>query len=171
MAQVHSYQSHVVWRGSTGAGPAHYDRTHHAVCPPAQQELRLSADPAFRGDPTLLNPEQLLLAAASSCQLLSFLALAARAGADVVAYEDDAEAIMPEDDHPARITQVVLRPQILVAAGTDLDLVRRLVDEDHDGCYVASSLTATVVLEPSVEHAPAAAADSEHAGRTSGSES
>ena len=166
MAQVHRYQSHVVWRGSTAAGPAHYDRTHQAVAPPAKQELRLSADPAFRGDATLLNPEQLLLAAASSCQLLSFLALAARAGVDVVAYQDDADALMPVDERPARITQVVLRPQILVATGADLDQVRRLVTEAHDSCYIANSLTAKIVLEPSVEHVTETVPDVQPAGRT-----
>jgi len=40
--------------------------------------------------------------AAGSCQLLSFLAVAARARLDVVAYEDDAEGVMPEGDHPVR---------------------------------------------------------------------
>ena len=45
-----------------------------------------------KGDPAVLNPEQLLLMAASSCQMLWFLHLAAKARMDVVAYEDEAEA-------------------------------------------------------------------------------
>ena len=76
--------------------------------------LDVSADPAFLGDPTLLNPEQLLLLAAVSCQLLSFLAVAARARLDVVEYRDDADAEMPEDDLPVRITRINLRPRITV---------------------------------------------------------
>lgn len=152
MARVHRYRSQLRWQGSTAVGYASYQRAHRVETPPSETEFRLSADAAFRGDPALPNPEQLLLAAASSCQLLSFLALAAQAGIDVVAYSDDAEAIMPAGRTPMRITQVVLRPRIVVAPGADLDQVRQLVEQAHDGCYIANSLTAEVVLDPAVEH-------------------
>ena len=39
-----------------------------------------------------------MLAAASSCQLLSFLAVAARARADVRSYVDHAEAVLAEEE-------------------------------------------------------------------------
>ena len=152
--RTHTYQAHLLWEGSTAGGYAGYSRQHRARTPPAEAELRISADPAFRGDAGSVNPEQLLLAAASSCQLLSFLAVAARAGVDVLAYTDDAEALMPTGAGPVRITQVLLRPQIRLAPGTDLDLVRRLVDQAHGECYVAHSLTSRVVVEPELEHAP-----------------
>lgn len=152
MSRVHRYQSHLMWRGSTGVGYADYGRSHQVLTPPAEAELELSADSAFRGDPALANPEQLLLAAASSCQLLSFLALAAQARIDVVAYDDDAEAVMPVGTSPMRITQVVLRPHIVVAPGVDLDQVRQLVAQAHDGCYIANSLNAEIVIDPRVEH-------------------
>lgn len=151
---AHRYQTHLRWQGSTAGGYSAYDRAHEAVTPPAGDVLRLSADPAFHGDPTRHNPEQLLLAAASSCQLLSFLALAARAGIDVHAYEDDAEATMPTDVAPARITEIVLRPQIVVAGDTDREQVLELVRRAHKQCYVANTLNADVRLEPFVELAP-----------------
>src|SRR3712207_835568 len=113
----HRYRSSLTWRGSTGVGYDDYDRSHHVTTPPAEAGLELSSDPAFRGDPALANPEQLLVAAASSCQLLSFLAYAARSRIDVVAYEDDADAVMPKDSKPMRITHITLRPRIVVASG------------------------------------------------------
>jgi organic hydroperoxide reductase OsmC/OhrA len=150
MATTHRYQSQLVWTGSTGAGYRDYGRGHEVLTPPAGARLELSSDPAFRGDPQFQNPEQLLLAAASSCQLLSFLALAAQAGIDVREYQDDAEAQMPVTAGPMRITRVVLRPQITVAAGTDLGQVRELVGRAHDGCYVANTLNAEMLLEPTI---------------------
>lgn len=155
MTHTHTYRSCLSWQGSTGAGYDSYDRTHRVATPPAETELVMSSDPAFRGEAARTNPEQLLLAAASSCQLLSFLAMAARSRIDVVAYDDDAEAEMPEGEKPVRITRIILRPRILVAAGTDLDRVRRLVDRAHHGCYIANTLTAEIVLEPVIDHAPA----------------
>ncbi len=77
------------WSGSTGVGWEDYDRTHSASV--AEQTVRLTtAEP--KGNPELANPELLLLAAASSCQMLWFLHLAAKARIDVVAYEDECEA-------------------------------------------------------------------------------
>lgn len=144
----HTYASRLSWSGSTGAGYSGYDRAHTMQV--AGTELALSADAAFGGDPARVNPEQLLLAAASSCQLLSFLAVAAFAEVDVVGYADDAEAVMPTDAQPARITRIVLRPRVTVTAGTDAGRVRGLLDQAHELCFIANTLTADVVLEPEV---------------------
>ena len=153
MSPTHAYHSRLSWRGSTGDGYDSYERTHRVVVPPADGELVLSSDPAFHGDAELPNPEQLLLASVSSCQLLSFLAMAARSRVDVYAYEDDAEAIMPEDQRPRRITQITLRPRIVVSPAADLDRVGRLVARAHAECFIANTVTAEVVVDPTVEHA------------------
>jgi organic hydroperoxide reductase OsmC/OhrA len=147
---VHHYRATCRWQGSTGGGYLAYDRAHDAGAPPADQGLRLSADPAFEGDPALLNPEQLVVMAAASCQLLSFLASAALSGVDVRAYEDDAEAEMPEDDEPVRITRIVLRPRIEVAEGPSEAIVRRLVAKAHDNCYVANTVRCDIDVEPAI---------------------
>lgn len=153
MGHVHTYRTSVRWHGSTAVGYTAYDRTHQVGVPTAGQNLTLSSDPAFRGDPALLNPEQLLVAAASSCQLLSFLAIAARSRVDVLDYQDEAEALMPDDEHPVRITQLTLRPRITVATGTDIDRVRRLVAKAHQQCYIANTLNIDAMVEPVIEQA------------------
>ena len=150
----HTYLARVEWSGSTGTGYRAYPRAHTAWTPPATEGFDLSADPHFRGDPDLPNPEQLLVLAASSCQLLSFLAVAARAGVDVVGYTDDAMGEMPDDLVPQRITRIVLRPRVQVAAGADPLVVERLLHDAHEQCYIANSLTTDVVVEPTIEVAP-----------------
>src|SRR6266540_3826251 len=147
---VHRYMTTCTWRGSTGAGYEAYDRSHDVDALPAEATLALSSDPAFGGDATRLNPEQLLVMAASSCQLLSFLAVAARARIDVIGYRDDAEGEMPEDDPPMRITRVTLRPRIMIRGDVDAARVRHLVEVAHRECFIANSLTTDVVVEPEV---------------------
>ncbi|MDP9069794.1 MAG: OsmC family protein [Actinomycetota bacterium] len=148
MASTHRYSVRCSWAGSTGAGYGEYTRTHTGHTRPATEALTLSADPAFQGDANLLNPEQLLVLAAASCQLLSFLAVAARARLDVVGYEDDAEGEMPEDDPPLRLTRIVLRPRITLGSAASEDRVRGLVEIAHRQCYIANSLRTDVVVEP-----------------------
>jgi len=151
LVTVHRYTASCHWAGTTSLGYERYDRTHSAAARPAELAPRLSSDPAFRGDPALLNPEQLVVMAAASCQLLSFLALAARARLNVVMYDDDAEGVMDDADEPARIQRIVLHPEIWVEPGTSEDRVLGLVEQAHSLCYVANSLNSEIVLEPSVK--------------------
>jgi organic hydroperoxide reductase OsmC/OhrA len=103
--------------------------------------IDLSADPGFRGDPQRCNPEQLLVLAAASCQLLSFLAVAARARIDVRRYDDEAEGVMPENIKPIRLTAIRLRPTITVGPGHSRERLAHLVQLAHRECYIANSLT------------------------------
>ena len=164
MGIVHRYGSELRWAGSTGAGYDRYERAHIVTTPPSTGPLAMSADPAFRGDPALTNPEQLLLAAASSCQLLSFLAVAARARLDVVGYTDSASAVMPEDDHPVRVTAIALHPVVTFAdtgrARPSRERLVHLTEVAHRECFVANSLRTEVVVHPTftwVDRSPDAA--------------
>ena len=116
-----------------------YDRHHRASAPPAAVDLDLSGDAAFGGDPDRLNPEALLVTAAASCQLLSFLAVAARARLDVVDYRDEADAVMPSDDRPVRITEIHLHPRITVRHPATPARVEHLCQVAHRECYIANS--------------------------------
>jgi organic hydroperoxide reductase OsmC/OhrA len=146
----HRYAVHCHWSGSTGVGYELFSRSHTASAPPAGIDLDLSSDPAFRGDPDLLNPEQLVVLAAASCQLLSFLAVAARARVDVLGYEDHGVGVMAEDDPPMRLTSISLRPMIRVAPGTSEERVRHLVEVAHRECFIANSLRSDMDIEPTV---------------------
>ena len=147
---THRYETRLSWTGSTGLGYDHYERTHSVVAPPAEQEVKVTTGES-RGDPAILNPEQLLLMAASSCQMLWFLHLAAKARIDVVSYEDDAEALMPEDDEPVRITEMTLRPCIGVTGDTSEERIAKLLESAHGYCFIANSLTSEMKIEPTIE--------------------
>ncbi|WP_022929935.1 OsmC family protein [Patulibacter americanus] len=148
---VHRYATRLSWTGSTGVGYDAYTRAHAVTAAPASADLQLSSDPAFRGDPALLNPEALLLAAASSCQLLAFLAVAARARIDVVEYTDEASAEMPEPaggSAPMWIERIVLRPRVVVRSDASEDRLRRLCELAHRECFIANSLRSEMTIEP-----------------------
>jgi organic hydroperoxide reductase OsmC/OhrA len=78
----------------------------------------------------------------------SYLARAARARIDALAYTDQAEGEMPEDGEPVWISSILLRPRITVAPGTDLERARHHLLRAHEECYIANSLKTTIVIEP-----------------------
>ena len=144
----HTYETHLRWSGSTGEGLRAYSRNHAATAPPAASETALSADPAFGGDPARLNPEQLVVMAASSCQMLSFLGAAARAGVDVLSYRDRATSHL--DLEAGRLSTVHLAVTVEVAAGTGEARVRELAEAAHRTCFVANSLSVPVEVAVAV---------------------
>jgi organic hydroperoxide reductase OsmC/OhrA len=149
----HLYNARTHWTGDTGLGWEHYDRAHSASAPPAAPDLTVTTGES-KGDPSQLNPEQLLLMAASSCQLLWFLHVASKARVEVVEYEDEAEAEMPEDDLPMRLTRIVLRPRIVVREGASEERVKHLCELAHKECYIANTLATEVAVEPRIEVLP-----------------
>jgi organic hydroperoxide reductase OsmC/OhrA len=144
----HRYETHLQWTGPTGLGWESYDRAHTVLAPPAEQEIGLTTGES-KGDPAVLNPEQLLVMAASSCQMLMFLHLASKAHFDVVAYEDHASGLMPADD--GWITEITLRPRIVVAGEASEERLHRLVGTAHEHCYIANSLRSEMRIEATLE--------------------
>ena len=144
MATAHHFEGRLHWRAG-GAGPA---AVNHELAFEGRPPLTLSSAPQYKGDPTCLSPEDLFVGALSSCQMLSFVALAGRAGVGVLAYDDDAVGTLAIADKKMRITEVRLRPRITLAAGADEAKARALVEAAHEGCFIANSVACTVVTEP-----------------------
>lgn len=156
----HKYTVTVQWTGNRGTGTSgyrDYDRDHtiEAVGKPA---IAGSSDPAFRGDRTRWNPEELLVASVSACHKLWYLHLCADAGIAVLAYVDEAQGTMIDGGHePGRFSEVVLRPRVTIRAGDDAGLAARLHHAAHEKCYVANSVKFPIRCEPVIEVASTAA--------------
>lgn len=146
----HTYETHTRWSGTTAGGIRSYSRNHVLTTPPAEADLDLSADPSFRGDPARWNPEQLVVAAAASCQMLSFLGAAARAGVTVVDYADTATSRLLVGAQPARLDTVTLDATVTVPAGTDHAQIEQLAQTAHDNCFISNSLAVTVEVTTTV---------------------
>ena len=86
MAHEHHHRLKAVWTGAVQGPTSSYESYSRAyrVEIAGKSPLQGSADPGFRGDPALHNPEELLLAALAGCNMLSYLALRAPARIRVV---------------------------------------------------------------------------------------
>jgi organic hydroperoxide reductase OsmC/OhrA len=93
----------------------------------------------------------LFVAAASACHKLWYLHLCAQAGIAVMAYRDDADGTMLETPEPGRFTEIVLRPQIQIRAGDDIDGAYELHHVAHAKCYIANSVNFPIKCEPHIE--------------------
>ncbi len=154
MAKEHRFAAHLVWTGAA-AGPTRgyegYARAWRALVA-GKPPLEGSADPVFRGDPARYNPEDLLVVALATCHMLSYLALCARAGIEVTAYEDQASGTMAIKDGKMRFVEVTLAPRVVIAAG-GLDRARALHAQAHAECFIANSVNFPVRNQATVSGA------------------
>ena len=142
----HRYDIDVSWSGAT-TGYRRYSRDHElaAVGPPP---IPGSADPMIgRGDSNRWNPEQLFVAALSSCHMLWYLHLCADAGIVIVEYRDTAFGVMSD----AAFTAVTLRPAVSTTSADRVDDALALHAEAHTRCFLANSVNFPVLHQPSVE--------------------
>jgi organic hydroperoxide reductase OsmC/OhrA len=148
----HKYAVTVRWIGNTGTGTStyrSYERAHE-ISAEGKPAIAASSDAAFRGDRARWNPEELLLAALSSCHQLAYLHLCAVAGIVVVDYVDHAEGWMQETpDGAGQFTRVMLRPKVTISAG-DAAKAKELHHEAHELCFIARSVNFPVENEPEI---------------------
>ncbi|MDQ2585126.1 OsmC family protein [Saccharothrix yanglingensis] len=152
----HHYEVTVRWTGDTGSGTSRYRDygRDHDVLVDGREPLRGSADPAFRGTPDRWNPEELLVASLSQCHMLTYLALCARDGVVVTGYADSASGVMREEPGGSgRFTEVVLRPEVVVAEPGMVERARSLHEQAHRACFIANSVAFPVRHLPVVAHA------------------
>lgn len=108
-----------------------------------------SVRPPF-SDPAAVDPEELLTAALSSCHMLWFLALAAKAGFVVDRYEDEAVSTMARNDAgKVAITGATLRPRVTfsgerVPTAAELEALHHAA---HDECNIANSVAFPVTVD------------------------
>jgi len=153
MNHEHHYAAHLIWDGNRGDGTASYQTygREHRVLIDGKPDLRLTADAAFRGDASTLNPEDLFLAAISSCHMLSYLALCAKYGIRVDAYEDNATGTMKEDGKGGgRFEEVTLRPAVTLADAKDADRAMQLHERAHATCFIANSCSVPIHHEATI---------------------
>lgn len=127
----------------------HYPRDHSVRFERGQQ-LTGSAAPAFFGSAQGVDPEEMLVAALSSCHMLTLLAVAAKKGWTIDAYEDDAVGTLGKNgDGRMAVTHVTLRPRIVFADRTpDAQELEKLHESAHRNCFIANSVRTEVTVEP-----------------------
>lgn len=147
-----TYGALIEWESDGGFSAGSYSRGHswrfdggamvrgssspHVVPPPMS-------------DPAGVDPEEALIASASSCHMLWFLHLARDAGLDIAGYRDEASGTMGRDDRGRMaITRIVLRPRIRFAGREpEAEALARLHHEAHEKCFIANSLRSEIVVE------------------------
>ena len=146
----HHFKTTITWTGNTGAGTKDYRSYEraHTISVNGKHDILGSSDPAFRGDKTRYNPEELLLSSVAACHMLWYLHLCSAAGVVVTAYEDKAEGTMVETaDGGGYFSQVILKPLITLKDAAMQAKADALHHEANKLCFIANSVKFPVLHE------------------------
>ena len=125
-----------------------YNRDHSWQFP-GGCEVAASSAPAFLGSAERVDPEEALVAAISSCHMLSFLAIAARRRLVVDRYVDRAVGTMEKNEAGRlAVTRVVLRPEIAFSGESpSAAQIAKLHEQSHRECFIANSVRTQITIE------------------------
>jgi organic hydroperoxide reductase OsmC/OhrA len=141
----------IAWTGNNGTGTSDYraySRAHEVVAKD-RPTLLGSADPAFLGDSSRWNPEQLLVASVSQCHMLWYLHLAVEAGIVVVEYVDHVLGTMAENpDGSGQFTEVMLRPDVTITDAAKVDEATTLHENAGGKCFITRSVNFPIRYKP-----------------------
>ena len=114
-------------------------------------QVAASAAPDFKGGRGTVDPEEALVAALSSCHMLTFLAIAAKKRLPVARYDDSAVGHLEKNDEGKTVlNRVTLRPTVVFdddVEVSDQDL-ERLHESAHRNCFIANSVKTAVTIDP-----------------------
>jgi organic hydroperoxide reductase OsmC/OhrA len=146
-----NYSATIKWTGNNGTGTDHYKNYErsHQISIDNKVAISCSADPAFRGDKTKHNPEDLLVSSISACHMLFYLHLCAEAGVVVTAYTDNVTGIMIETPNGGgHFTEVTLNPTVTVTNESMIDKANELHKKANELCFIANSMNFPVKHDP-----------------------
>ena len=151
MKRNHKYKVTMQWTGNRGTGTLSYTGygREHSILSENKQEIFCSSDPAFRGDKTKYNPEELFVASISSCHMLWYLHLCADNGIVVIDYKDNPIGNLEEvSDGSGHFTNITLYPVVTVKDNSMIEKANELHQKAHELCFIANSCNFDVNHEP-----------------------
>ena len=113
-------------------------------------DLRCAAPADFDGPGDAWSPEHMLLAAVQTCFLFTLRSVAKLSKFQFKWLELSAHGVLDRKESVTRFTEIVLRPRITVAHGTDRGQALRIMEKSEKACLVSASLSTPVRLEPEV---------------------
>lgn len=153
MSKHHHYKTIIQWTGNKGTGTSNYRsyERSHTIAVDHKAIIEASSDPAFRGDKTKHNPEDLFLSSLSSCHMLWYLHFCSEAGIIVIDYIDHATGIMEETANGSgHFSEVTLNPTVTITEKSMIERAKELHFKTNEFCFIANSVNFPVKHIPTV---------------------
>lgn len=101
------------------------------------------------------SPEHLFAAAANSCLMTTFLAIAENSKLDFHSFDSQATAKLEMVEKVYMISEIVLAPVVSVYREEDMEKAMRVLEKAEKACLISNSMKSSVIMQPTIELAEA----------------
>jgi len=141
MENKYFYTTEVEWTGER----------HGDLHAPVLPDMKVDAPPEFKGHDGVWTPEHLFVASVNSCFMTTFLAIAENSKLEFVSFSADAKGKLEKLDKQGFImTEVVLRPKLLISHARDVERAGRILEKAEKNCLISNSIKTETKLEPQI---------------------
>ena len=116
-------------------------------------EINVSSPPEFKGIPGVWTPEDLFVASVEICTMSTFLSFGGRKNIPLKSYKSSAEGVLENVDGKYRFTSITITPEVTVGKEWTTEQVQEVFHQAHDNCLIANSMTANVLINPTINFA------------------
>lgn len=139
-SKVYTYRTALKWT----------EQKKGTISSSGKPDIQVATPPEFKGHEGIWSPEDLYIAAANTCVMTTFLALAERAGLAFASYECEAEGRLELVDGKFQVTKITLRPRITLLPDGDVGKAKELIEKAEANCLISNSMKTGVTLEPTI---------------------
>jgi organic hydroperoxide reductase OsmC/OhrA len=151
MKNTHLYTLDLKWIGNSQINSIKNDRLYE-IAIPGKASFKGSADQTFHGDATLLNPEDMLLSALSSCHMMSYFYVCRQNNLEITSYQDQPLGTLQVNPNGSgQFNKVILKPFVIIKAASNLELAISLHSKAKSLCFIGNSCNFLIEVEPIVE--------------------
>jgi organic hydroperoxide reductase OsmC/OhrA len=142
MENIYFYNTEIRWeQGRRGI----------LTAPDLPNQITVATPPEFpKGEPNIWSPEHLYVAAANSCLMTTFLAIAENSKLDFISFDSSAAGKLEKIDGNYMITEIELKPVVVIKNEKDKERALRIIEKSERACLISNSMKSKVVLSPQV---------------------
>lgn len=141
-SQEHIYQVNLKWaEGRIGI----------LSSPVLDDRIEVATPPQFPGGVEgIWSPEHLFVSSVSSCFMTTFTAIAENSKLSFESLDVKAEGKMDKKDGKFMITEIVLKPELMISDEQHSEKALRIMEKAEAACLISQSIKSEVILKPKV---------------------
>ena len=117
--------------------------------------IEVATPPEFsKGIAGIWSPEHLFVAAASSCLMTTFLAIAENSTLDFTSFSCGAKGKMEMIDGKLMMSEILLKPTVVIHNEKYRDKAIRILKKSEDACLISRSMKSKITMEMTIEVKP-----------------
>jgi len=111
--------------------------------------LEVATPPEFQGHEGMWSPEHYFIASINACFVTTFLAISQMSKLEFVSFRAKAQGKLDKvEGGGLQITEIILRPQLVIRYGRDLERAGRILEKAEKNCLISNSVKTHIKLAP-----------------------